>query len=323
MNNFKQYLYILLIAFSISFTLILILLPLLKKIKAGQYILGYVEEHKYKSGTPTMGGFAFIIAVIISCIIFIGINDREVNVCLAVGFSYMIVGFLDDFIKIKFKQNLGLKSYQKILFQFAIGIIASIFAYKNGFTEILIPFFDMVIDLKIFYIPIATLVFVFITNSVNLTDGLDGLAGGVTFIYFLFIAIIILIQNSLFYSNDNYSMLSFAICGSLLAFLAFNTNKAKIFMGDTGSLALGGLVASISILSGNMLFIPILGIMYVLSSISVILQVLYYKKTKKRIFLMAPLHHHFQHKGWTEAKISYVYSLITALCGIICLLSVI
>jgi len=323
MSNLKQYLIILLTAFLVSFVFLLILLPLLKKIKAGQYILGYVKEHKYKSGTPTMGGLAFITASILIYLIFVGINDREVNVCIAVGFAYMIVGFLDDFIKIKFKHNQGLKSYQKITFQFLIGLIASVFAYNNGFTEIFIPFFDTSIDLNIFYIPIATLVFIAITNSVNLTDGLDGLAGSVSFVYFLFMALIILLQNSIFYSNDNYSMLSLAICGSLLAFLIFNTNKAKIFMGDTGSLALGGLVASISILSGNMLFIPILGIMYVLSSISVILQVLYYKKTKKRIFLMAPLHHHFQHKGWTEAKISYIYTVITVLSGIICLLSVI
>jgi len=321
MNNLKQYLYIFLTAFLFCIVLTMFLLPFLKKLKAGQYILGYVEEHKSKSGTPTMGGLAFITAIIFAYIILVGINDRETNICVAVGFAYMVVGFLDDYIKIKYKQNLGLKSYQKIIFQVAIGLIASIFAFNNGFTEIYIPFFDIVIDLHSYYIPIATLVFVAITNSVNLTDGLDGLAGGVTFVYFFFMAIIILIEENLFFSNTNYSMLSMAICGSLLAFLVFNTNKAQIFMGDTGSLSLGGLVGSISILSGNMLFIPIIGIMYVVTSISVILQVLYYKKTKKRIFLMAPLHHHFQQKGWTEAKISFSYSLVTGLCGIICLLS--
>ena len=161
----------------------------------------------------------------------------------------------------------------------------------------------------------------------NLTDGLDGLAGGITYIFALSLGVIILLETDKFSQNyvsvseyKNVALLLFSLAGGIVGYLLFNTHKASVFMGDTGSLALGGLVAITSIITGNALFIPIIGITYVLSSISVILQVLYYKKTKKRIFLMAPLHHHFQHKGYEESKIAVGYKLITLFLGLICII---
>ena len=158
-----------------------------------------------------------------------------------------------------------------------------------------------------------------ITNSVNLTDGLDGLAGSVSLVYLLFLGLLIILQGQVHLS---YDMLSLIICfvGGLLSFLFFNVNKAKVFMGDTGSLALGGLIGSISIFTNNTLIIPFLGIAFVVSSLSVIIQVLYYKKTKRRVFLMAPFHHHLQLKGYSEAKIGYIYSLVTVIMGTLLLI---
>ena len=160
-----------------------------------------------------------------------------------------------------------------------------------------------------------------------MTDGLDGLAGGVTYIFFCVMGVLICLQNSsvakgaTYYEYTNLALLCFALSGSLVGYLIYNTHKASVFMGDTGSLALGGFVAIVSIVSGNILFIPVIGIIYALSSISVIMQVVYYKKTKKRIFLMAPLHHHFQHKGYDESKIAVAYKAITLFLGVICIIS--
>ena len=302
-------------AFAASALLLLLILPLLKKLKAGQYILGYVKEHKSKSGTPTMGGLAFVKAIIITGLCTCGISDGKVNLTLAVTAGFTIVGFLDDFLKIYRKENEGLKPYQKILFQFAIATVAAVYCYINHITSVSIPFAgNLKIDLDWGIIPLVIFIFIATVNCVNLTDGLDGLAGGTSIAYLMIFGVILLAQES------DLASLSFIAVGALSAFLIFNTNKASIFMGDTGSLALGGLISCLSVLSGNSLYIPIVGIMFVVSGISVIVQVIYYKRTRKRIFLMAPFHHHLQMKGFTESKIAYAYFIITALAGIICLL---
>ena len=302
-------------AFAASALLLLLILPLLKKLKAGQYILGYVKEHKSKSGTPTMGGLAFVTAIIITGLCTCGIFDGKVNLTLAVTAGFTIVGFLDDFLKIYRKENEGLKPYQKILFQFAIATVAAVYCYINHITSVSIPFAgNLKIDLDWGIIPLVIFIFIATVNCVNLTDGLDGLAGGTSIAYLIIFGVILLAQES------DLASLSFIAVGALSAFLIFNTNKASIFMGDTGSLALGGLISCLSVLSGNSLYIPIVGIMFVVSGISVIVQVIYYKRTRKRIFLMAPFHHHLQMKGFTESKIAYAYFIITALAGIICLL---
>lgn len=303
-----------LFAFLASAALLLLILPLLRRLKAGQYILGYVKEHKDKGGTPTMGGLAFICAIVIVGFCTLGFNGGEVNLTLAITASFMVVGFLDDFIKIYHKTNEGLKPYQKIIFQVAIATVAALYCYFNGITKLNIPFTDISADISWGIIPLVIFIFTATVNCVNLTDGLDGLAGGTSCAYLLILGIMLAIKGTYF------SPICFIGVGAVAAFLVFNVNKAAIFMGDTGSLALGGLISCVSAFSGNSLYIPIIGIMFVISGISVIVQVIYYKRTRKRVFLMAPLHHHFQMKGYTECKITYCYFALTAFVGIICLI---
>ncbi len=304
-------------AFAASILLLLIIMPLLKRLKAGQYILGYVKEHKNKGGTPTMGGLAFICAIIIVGLCLLGVNNGQANLTFAITAGFTVVGFLDDFLKIYRKENEGLKPYQKILFQIAIAAVAAVYCYKNGLTKLNVPFGGgFSVDISWGIIPLVIFIFLATVNCVNLTDGLDGLAGGTSSAYLLVIGIMLCLQ------NVSFAPLCFVGVGALAAFLVFNTNKAAIFMGDTGSLALGGFIACVSVFSGNSLYIPLVGIMFVISGISVIVQVIYYKRTRKRVFLMAPLHHHFQMKGYTECKISYVYFMLTAVVGIFCLIFV-
>lgn len=310
----KTILLVVLAAFFISFLFLIAILPLLKRLKAGQYILSYVKEHKSKNGTPTMGGLAFVAAIIAVGLCACGTGDGIVNLTLAVTAGFAVVGFLDDFLKIHRKENEGLKPYQKILFQAAIASVASFYCYFNEITYLNIPFLGMRVNIYWGIIPLVLFIFTATVNCVNLTDGLDALAGGTSLCYLFFLGIM------LFMADDGRFPLCFAAVGALGAFLIFNTNKAAIFMGDTGSLALGGFISCVSVFSGNSLYVPLLGITFVLSGISVIVQVIYYKRTRKRIFLMAPLHHHFQMKGYSESKIAYAYFAATALVGIICLL---
>lgn len=311
----KVYLLCVLAAFAASFALMLVLLPLLKRLKAGQYILGYVKEHKSKNGTPTMGGLAVIAAIIIVSLGFYGVGDIKINLTLTVTGGFALVGFLDDFLKIYKKENEGLKPYQKIIFQVAIAAIAAVYCYVNGLTRLKLPFSGG-LEIDIFWgiIPLVLFIFIATVNCVNLTDGLDGLAGGTSLAYFVSVGFLAALTGA--YCGK----ICFIAAGALAAFLFFNANKACVFMGDTGSLALGGLIACVSVFSGNALYIPVIGIMFVVTGISVIVQVIYYKRTKRRVFLMAPVHHHFQMKGYTECKISYTYFLLTALVGIVCLI---
>ena len=299
-------------------------IPFLRKLKAGQPILSYVEIHKEKSGTPTMGGLFFILPSIIVYFIFNGFKNRISNVCIAVTISFLIVGFLDDFIKVKYKNNQGLKVYQKIIFQTGIAVFTAIFTYKNNLTVIFVPFTKITIDLGVWTIPFVAIVFVAITNSVNLTDGLDGLASWTSLVYLIFIVILIILQSKLFGSlfsdsleREKLIFLALCLISGILGFLIFNSGKASVFMGDTGSLALGGFIGAISLFSGNGLYIPVLGVIFVFSTLSVIIQVISFKKKGKRVFLMTPFHHHLQLKGKTETQISYFYSLITCIMGII------
>ena len=324
----KSYLSVFLISMILAIIIGFITIPLLKKLKFGQNILNYVTEHNYKSGTPTMGGIIFILSAIISFLFFAKGDKYLAFVCITVGVSYMVVGFIDDFIKIKLRRNKGLSAIQKTLFELIIAVIISVFAITRGLTRVYLPFFEFTIDFGLWFIPICVLLFVSTTNSVNLTDGLDGLASGVTYIVCLAFGVIILLQTKNYSSNyvsiveyENVALLLFSLAGGIVGYLLFNTHKASVFMGDTGSLALGGFVAITSIVSGNLLFVPIIGITYVLSSISVIVQVVYFKKTKKRVFLMAPIHHHFQHKGYDEGKIAIGYKLITLILSLICIIS--
>ena len=267
-----------------------------------------------KSGTPTMGGLAFVCAAIVVSLIFCGVQSVTVNLTLVITAGFCLVGFADDFLKVYRKDNLGLKPYQKIIFQCAIAAIAAVFCYVNGITELNVPFTKLAVDISWGIIPLVIFVFLATVNCVNLTDGLDGLAGGTSLAYLITFGLLVLS------SGMNACLPVFAMCGAVAAFIVFNTNRASVFMGDTGSLALGSFISCVSVFSGNTLYIPIIGIMFVVSGISVIVQVIYYKRTRRRIFLMAPVHHHFQMKGFAESKISYAYSAVTALAGLVCLL---
>ncbi len=305
-----------------------LVIRLMKKLKAGQVILGYVEQHSAKSGTPTMGGFIFILPVAVVTLAF-GYGKLSLVAVLTM-LGYGLLGFLDDFLKIKTQNNLGLKPYQKIIGQLGIALIIGIFCYKNPVVggSINLPFTDKVWDLKWWYVPFTVLVYVATTNAVNLTDGLDGLAGSVSAVYFLgFFAIAFAATQSLnFYGQvldeaevSGMAVFAASLVGGVCAFLWFNFNPAQIMMGDTGSLALGGAAASIAVFTKNPLLILLSGIMFVVSCISVILQVLYFKLTKKRIFLMAPLHHHLEKKGLSEGKIVCRYTVVTLLFSVLSL----
>lgn len=312
----REILFVSVISFALSLLLCAVEIPLLKRLGTGQNILEYVKEHKNKSGTPSMGGLAFILSACAVALGFCGVSDKPFLVALAVGLGYLAVGFLDDFLKLKRGKNLGLRAYQKVLFQLAVAVLASVYCCLNGLTVLRIPFTEISFDIGWWMLPLGILVFIATVNSVNLTDGLDGLAGSVSAIFFLVLGCIAALQGG----NGETPMLCFCLTGALLAYLVFNTHRASVFMGDTGSLSLGGFAACAALFTGNALVIPIAGIMFVLSSISVIIQVIYYKKTGKRIFLMAPIHHHFQEKGYSEGKITYVYTVVTAVVGALLLI---
>jgi len=317
--------------FSITLVLLPLLIKILKKEKMQQNILSYVTMHQSKQGTPTMGGIAFILAIVLSIFLFC----RELNtlsiMTAIITLAFSLIGFLDDFIKFKFKRNLGLRPYQKIISQLAVSVAVAIFTFKSGVvgSTILIPFAKTQVDLGAFIIPFVILVFLATTNSVNLTDGLDGLAGFSTLSFLL--TFIMLLAAQVAIRLDGISVLHLGeidnlmtVCaigvGAMIAFLLYNGNPAKVFMGDTGSLGLGGLIASVAIFSRNSLFIVIIGLCFVLSSVSVIIQVAYFKLTRKRVFLMAPLHHHFEKKGVPENRIVFIYASITFFLGLLCVL---
>ena len=316
----KTYLLAALSAFGLSLLFCFLLIPILKKVGAGQNILSYVKEHKNKSGTPTMGGIAFVLAACVATLCFSGKLTRPVAVSLAVGLAYMAVGFLDDILKKLHRQNLGLKAWQKLLFQALVAAFSGIYAIKSGFTQLHVPFFGWTIELGIWTFLWAVFVFLATVNAVNLTDGLDGLAAGASTPLFFFLGMFAIMLST----EKELAVLSFALVGALLAYLFFNAPKASVFMGDTGSLALGGFASCIALFTGNSLYLALVGAVFVFSAVSVILQVIYFKITGgKRIFLMSPAHHHFQQKGYSESKIAYAYFCITLIAGAVCALGVI
>ncbi|MDD6927643.1 MAG: phospho-N-acetylmuramoyl-pentapeptide-transferase [Candidatus Borkfalkiaceae bacterium] len=321
----KVYILAFLLSFVVSAVLCFLFLPLLKRLKAGQSILSYVKEHKYKGGTPTMGGIFFVAAsVFVSLLLSSRVDLRPMLVSVAAGLGFCLVGFLDDFIKIRHKRNEGLTPFQKIVFQTLIATLSAVFAYSRGFTCPYVPFFRTRIELGWLSVPLNVFVFIAVTNCVNLTDGLDGLAAGTSYVYLLILAFIVLAEEEFSgATTNNYALLSFCLSGALIGFLLFNTYRAKVFMGDTGSLALGGFISCLSVFSSNTFYIPIVGIVFVLSGISVIVQVIYYKRTGKRFFLMAPVHHHFQMKGASESKIAFCYKAVTLIAGLLCILRLI
>lgn len=313
--NFYSAIYATLIAFVINVFLCPIIIPFLTRLKFGQNVRDDgPKTHLIKSGTPTMGGIMILISLLISSLFFIK-DNKDAMAVLFVTLGYGVIGFIDDYIKVVKKRSLGLRAYQKIIGQLIItgGFLYYLYNFTDIGTSIYIPFMQgKTLELGLFFIPFFFIVMVGTVNSVNLTDGLDGLASGVTVLVVLFFLFV-----SLSIDKDLLPITGSAV-GALLGFLLFNTHPAKVFMGDTGSLALGGLVASIAILMKMPLFIVIVGIIYVLEAVSVMLQVGYFKLTKgKRLFKMAPLHHHFEQCGWREVKVVAVFYIITAIACLV------
>ena len=295
------------ISFIVASILGPIIIPLLHKLKFGQNIRQEgPKSHLKKAGTPTIGGLIFIFATIITMFIMVGNPTDEAMIALYSFVGFGFVGFLDDLLKIIKKKNEGLTSGQKMILLLIISGFLTWYAYKYIGTSINIPFLNGQINFGLFYIPFVMFYFAGVTNAVNLTDGLDGLATSVTVLVTTFLGIIS-------YNLGHISLAIFcvALAGALLAFLRFNAFPARVFMGDTGSLALGGAVAMVALILKMPLILVLIGIIYVIETLSVILQVASFKLTGKRIFKMAPIHHHFEQLGWSETKIVSVFSIIT------------
>lgn len=317
------------VCFAITAVIGRFLIPFLHKLHFGQTILDIGPSwHKNKQGTPTMGGFMFIIGIVISTTIGVllhcinngfGTVERFVFVGLCFALCNGAIGFFDDYVKVAKKRNLGLTAWQKLILQFTVAGLYLFFMRLCGdTTEIAIPFAGLV-DLGFFYYILMALVLVGMINAVNLTDGVDGLDGSITFFVSLFL---MLIANVVGYEAN--VIFAASVAGGCLGFLVWNFHPAKCFMGDTGSLFLGGVVCAIAFAMDMQLILILIGIMYLVEMFSVMLQVGYFKLTHgKRLFKMSPIHHHFEMSGWSEMKIVCVFSLITAIAGAGALLLVI
>lgn len=301
-------------------------IPYLRKLKFGQTILDIGPNwHKEKQGTPTMGGIMIIIGVLLGLVTaytysaFSGglfkeelgdmyrFNNLISGVIMALLMALM--GFMDDYIKVVKKRNLGLTARQKTVLQLLIGAAYLVSLYLGGMRSTYIPFIgdvDITQGIGLIFWPIAVMFIYGFTNAVNLTDGVDGLASAVT----LVVACAFMLASA-FLSNVSMNVLSAVLAGACIGFICWNAHPAKVFMGDTGSMFLGGLVVAVSFGIGRPVLLIFAGCTYFLEAISDIIQVIYYKKTKKRFFKMAPLHHHFEMSGWSEEKVVFVFSLIT------------
>jgi len=311
------------------------LIPFLKKVKISQTILEDApERHMQKSGTPTMGGIGIITGIVFGAAVSVILTgfSADLTVCVIVTIVFGIIGFVDDYTKVAKKRNLGLTAKQKLILQLIIALIIALYYVfiANHGTEIVIPFIFKRADIGYFIIPYFMFIIVAMVNAVNLTDGLDGLAGSVSAASSLFWPVFVsftvfvsgIVDPELYLgapmqSIISVSMLPMAIAGSCIGFLLFNRHPAKIFMGDTGSLALGGGIAAVAIFTHTELFLPIAGFVFVVEALSDIIQVASYKlRHGKRVFKMAPLHHHFELSGWSEKKVVFVFVGVTVfLCA--------
>lgn len=293
-------------------------IPLLRKLKFGQNIREEgPQSHLKKAGTPTMGGVIFLISTtVVMLFMGYGLTDESM-IALYSLLAFGFIGFLDDLLKILKKQSEGLKAWQKFLLLLIFSSAIAYYCYVKLGSSILIPFTDIEIPLSFLYIPFVVIYFTGATNAVNLTDGLDGLATSVTILVMTFFAVVA-------YTTGHHSLTVFsvALIGGLLGFLRYNGYPARVFMGDTGSLALGGAVSSVALILEQPLILAIVGGIYVIETLSVILQVSSYKLRGKRLFKMAPIHHHFEQEGWSEVKVVTVFSIITVILCIIGFLAI-
>ena len=291
------------------------LLPVLRALKAGQSILQVGPTwHNYKAGTPMMGGLMFIFAAVL-CLLGNLFTMEEYSVFFVLGLSmcFGLVGFLDDFFKLKYKRNLGLTSLQKAMLQMAVSALYLYLLYKQGVLtcDLYIPFVNVTLENihPLIYIFFAMFVMVGCVNAVNLTDGVDGLCGTVTIPVMVFFAV-----TAFAMGRFDLALLPAALAGGLIAYLFYNWHPAKVFMGDTGSLFLGGVVCALAFALDMPLVLILVGLVYIVETLSVILQVTYFKLSHgKRIFKMAPIHHHFEMCGWKEEKIVFVFAGVSVL----------
>lgn len=289
-----------------------VFIPVLRRLKFGQSIRQEGPERHYaKAGTPTMGGVIILLGLIISSVLFAG-SSTEVWLALFITIGHGLIGFLDDFIKVVLKRSLGLKARQKlagqIIMAVALAYIGSVY-FGRG-TDLWIPLVGVNVDFGPLYYVLIFFVLVGTTNAVNLTDGLDGLAAGTTVVAALAYAAI-----AASFGKPDLAVFSVALAGACLGFLKYNSHPAKIFMGDTGSLALGGALASVAVLTKTELLLVIVGGVFVVEALSVIIQVISFKSTGKRVFRMSPIHHHFELGGWSETRVVTVFWLAGAFCG--------
>lgn len=306
-------------SFILTAILVPLFIPLLKRMKFGQSIREEgPESHQKKSGTPTMGGLTFLIStLVVSTIALFFVEDKgPIILLIFVTLGFGLIGFVDDYIIVVKKNNQGLTSRQKFLFQIIIAVLFYFVSTQLGLlhinTTINLPFTHAGIPLGLLYIVFIIFWQVGFSNAVNLTDGLDGLATGLSIIAFSCYAVIAYFQEDM-----EIGLFTIILVGSLCGFLVYNKYKAKLFMGDTGSLALGGVIATVSIMLNQELTLLFIGLMFVAETLSVMLQVTSFKLTGKRIFKMSPLHHHFELSGWSEWKIVIVFWLVGLLTGLI------
>ncbi|SJZ35508.1 phospho-N-acetylmuramoyl-pentapeptide-transferase [Selenihalanaerobacter shriftii] len=302
-------------AFAITLLIGPIMIKLLRKLKFGQNIREVgPEKHLEKSGTPTMGGVIILISIVVAVLLFADMTSK-LFWALFVTLSYGFLGLLDDSIKIIANRSLGLKAKQKLLGQILIGGLLgyNVLYNLNIGSEIIIPYLGGTIDLGIYFIPSVIIVVIGTSNAVNLTDGLDGLAAGVTII----VAITYTVISLIIFNQYELAIFTAAIVGACLGFAWFNSHPAQVFMGDTGSLALGGAIAVVAILTKTELSLVIIGGVYVIEALSVMIQVVYFKLTGgKRVFRMSPLHHHFELKGWQESKVVVRFWILAAILSL-------
>lgn len=313
------------LGFVIAIIVGLILIPVLKQLKAGQNVSRLINKrHLKKEGTPTIGGLIFIIPPIIAIILLALRGSVELSsnliIVLFVFISYAILGFIDDFTKIKYHNNKGLSSITKFVAQLFIAVVFyTIYKHNGGTTDLEISLFGIKWSLGWFYGIFILFLLVGTTNAVNITDGLDGLCGGLSVMAFLAYGVISW-GSDWIPGYEGMAVFSFILVGSLLGFLLFNTHPARVFMGDTGSLALGGALASIAILSHHEVSLALIGGVFVIETLSSLIQIIAIRKFNKKVFLKAPLHHHFEEIGWSETdivKVFWTVGFLLAMFGVI------
>jgi len=315
--DYKDIIRVIGISFIITLILGPIIIPMLRRLKVGQSIREEgPKTHFIKSGTPTMGGIIMVGALLITTLTS-GVLNNDMIVLLLSTLGFGAIGFIDDFIKVVLKRSLGLRAYQKLIGQILFAVILAVYQSNHSIlgTKVIVPFIDNTyLNLGPLYVPFIAFVVVATVNSVNLTDGLDGLASGVTLIVLSFFGLV-----ALSLGMNSVAIFSGALTGACLGFLRYNSFPAKVFMGDTGSMALGGAVSAVAVLLNLPLIIPIVGGIYFAEALSVIIQVTSYKLTGKRVFLMSPLHHHYEQKGWKETKVVIIFWVVTV---ILCLIGI-